>query len=66
MWKTVYTDTDHEFKVRPLKSVGNFDIDKVTEKNGEIYYDVYDREQNLVNTLRTAKDARTWAKMMSE
>lgn len=54
------------YTVRPLKDEGDFTIDKVTEEDGSIYYDVYDRDDNLQNSFRTAKDAREWARMMSK
>lgn len=53
------------YTVRSLKPEGKYTIDKVTEENGDIYYDVYDEEQNLQNIFRTVKEARAWAKMMS-
>lgn len=54
------------YMVQPLKPEGKYTIDKVTEKNGDIYYDVYDNKQNLQNSFRTVKEAREWAKMMSK
>ena len=52
------------YTVQPLKDEGIYSIDKVTEKDGNIYYDIYDQEQNLVNTFRSIKEARNWCKMM--
>ena len=54
------------YTVQPLKPEGEYTIDKVTEANGDIYYDVYDKEENLQNTFDSAAKARAWAKMMSE
>lgn len=55
-----------DYTIRPLKNEGEFRIDKVTEPNGDIFYDVYDEEDNLQNVFRNIKDARRWARMMSE
>lgn len=54
------------YTVRELKPIGNYTIDKVTEKDGSIYYDIYDEECNLQEVCRTLKEARKWAQMMSK
>ena len=55
-----------ELKERALKGAGDYTIDKVKEEDGNIYYDVYDFDDNLQNTFRTLKEARNWALMMSK
>lgn len=60
-----------DYKIRELKNEGRYSIDKVTYDSGEVIYDVYyfdayDADYTLVNSFRSLKEARQWARMMSE
>lgn len=57
---------EEQYTVRPLKDEGKYKIDKVTEKDGKVYYDVYDKDDNLQNSFYSLKEAREWARFMSK
>ena len=48
---------------KELKKCNGFSIMKVYEKNGDIYYDVYDEDDNLQNSFKSLKEAKEWTKI---
>ena len=41
----------------------HFSICKVYKANGDIYYNVYDEDDNLQNSFRSLKEAKEWTKI---
>lgn len=41
-----------------LKKLLGYTIDKVKEKNGDIFYDVYDSRDYLVDSFKSLKEAK--------